>query len=926
MPWDAFISYSHAADGRLASALQSGLQRIARPWYRPRGLRVFRDGTGLGVAPSLWHAIESCLSNTRFLVLLASPEAAASSWVSRELGWWLSRRGTEGLLPVVSSGGWVWDPARADFDAQASSAVPAALRGAFGDEPRHLDLRWAADAEALDLGNPRFLGAVAELAAPMRGLSKDQLVGEDLQLQRRARRLTVATIVGLTVLSTSAIGAAVKALINARVAEERRVEATAQRIAVQSTQAADQPDLAFLLAAEAYRMRPSREAEAAVVGTAQAVPELARVLRYQPACEPPSEAPAPPRAIWSLVLVPELDLVVLADEDGGLRAVRRADGVTVACRPATGIGPRWLFVDHRRQELLAAWPSALERLTLPGLEPLRATALGNDQLTAAAFDPSTARVAFALADEGVKLLEEEVTAPTPFCCAQGARIAALAFSPDGAGIAVGDAGGGLSLWSLAEPRRPHWSISLAHGEGVSAVTFSADGQRLVSGGGDGWVRVWAAGDGRTLSQRLAHGNTVRAVAFTRNHPAGDYLASAGADGDLHWAEAGSFQVYAPTRVHGAAIEDLAVADDGSYASAGADGLVALFDARAPRVLGGEALAIDENPSALALEPGGSHLVLAGGPRGVVELRSLDAWRGVLSQVELGAAVFAAAWQPGQARVALGLVDGRLALWSPLAGQPPQLFPGHQGVVTGLAFDPLSGALYSLGEQDHRLLRWRVAGEVLALEAVVAEDAGRGLALSPADGRVAYGISGGGAALVADAGAAAAKRFGVEPPVAVTALAFHPGQPLLLAGDAYGHLHRWGIEAGAGPGESRPGHRGQLTHVVFAADAELAISGGRDGHLRLWSLEAGEPLGAPLLGHAAALTVMAVHPERGEVLSAGLDRRLLRRQLQPLAWIGDGCELFGRPFREPERKRFQLEPDAADPCSALLGGLTLRDRP
>lgn len=29
----AFISYSQAADGRLAPALQSGLQRLAKPWY-----------------------------------------------------------------------------------------------------------------------------------------------------------------------------------------------------------------------------------------------------------------------------------------------------------------------------------------------------------------------------------------------------------------------------------------------------------------------------------------------------------------------------------------------------------------------------------------------------------------------------------------------------------------------------------------------------------------------------------------------------------------------------------------------------------------------------------------------------------------------------------------------------------------------------
>ena len=34
--YTAFISYSHAADGKLAPALQLALHRFARPWYRLR--------------------------------------------------------------------------------------------------------------------------------------------------------------------------------------------------------------------------------------------------------------------------------------------------------------------------------------------------------------------------------------------------------------------------------------------------------------------------------------------------------------------------------------------------------------------------------------------------------------------------------------------------------------------------------------------------------------------------------------------------------------------------------------------------------------------------------------------------------------------------------------------------------------------------
>jgi hypothetical protein len=68
--YDAFISYSHSKDKPIAAALQSVV-------YQRRALRVFRDDTSLSATPHLWPSIEQALGQSRFLVLLASPEAAA---------------------------------------------------------------------------------------------------------------------------------------------------------------------------------------------------------------------------------------------------------------------------------------------------------------------------------------------------------------------------------------------------------------------------------------------------------------------------------------------------------------------------------------------------------------------------------------------------------------------------------------------------------------------------------------------------------------------------------------------------------------------------------------------------------------------------------------------------------------------------------
>jgi hypothetical protein len=54
MKYQGFLSYSHAADGKLAPALQRALHNLARPWYRFRLIHVFRDKESLSANPELW--------------------------------------------------------------------------------------------------------------------------------------------------------------------------------------------------------------------------------------------------------------------------------------------------------------------------------------------------------------------------------------------------------------------------------------------------------------------------------------------------------------------------------------------------------------------------------------------------------------------------------------------------------------------------------------------------------------------------------------------------------------------------------------------------------------------------------------------------------------------------------------------------------
>lgn len=86
-----FLSYKHGELGTaVARRVQGGLQTIATPWWKPWSIRVFRDETDLAASPNLWHKITNALDNAQHLVLIASPDAANSIWVKREIRYWLT--------------------------------------------------------------------------------------------------------------------------------------------------------------------------------------------------------------------------------------------------------------------------------------------------------------------------------------------------------------------------------------------------------------------------------------------------------------------------------------------------------------------------------------------------------------------------------------------------------------------------------------------------------------------------------------------------------------------------------------------------------------------------------------------------------------------------------------------------------------------
>ncbi|CAN5813356.1 hypothetical protein BH23ACT4_BH23ACT4_04250 [soil metagenome] len=287
--FDGFISYSHAADGLLAPRLQSGLQRFAKPWWKRRALRVFRDESSLSANPHLWSSITGALDSSGWFVLLLSPDAAASLWVNQEIEYWKTHKNPGRILPVLTDGTFEWS----DGDI-SGSAVPGSLRGVFGEEPRWVDLRFAQDEDQLDLKDPRFADAVADIASALGGVPKDELASEEVKQHRRTVRTAWGAAALVGVLAITAVVFGIQSANNATRAETEaeRAETEAQR----ANQAAERAELEAENARQAQSLARSRELAASAVNVLDEDPELSILLALEAIDEAPPDEEIPVEA------------------------------------------------------------------------------------------------------------------------------------------------------------------------------------------------------------------------------------------------------------------------------------------------------------------------------------------------------------------------------------------------------------------------------------------------------------------------------------------------------------------------------------------------------------------------------------------------------------------------------------------------------
>lgn len=206
----AFISYSHK-DSALGKKIQKkieGYQLPRRLWGRktPQGITpqhltpIFRDLDELPAADDLSAEVQAALKSSRSLIVVCSPAAATSTWVSREVAQFRTLHPDRPILPVL-------------VDGEPPEAFPEALRkiNTEGDvaEPLAADFRTRGDGQTL---------ALLKLIAGITGIGLYELVQRDSQ-----RRLQYAiTVTAMTLLAAALMVVLTFFALNARTEADRQ--------------------------------------------------------------------------------------------------------------------------------------------------------------------------------------------------------------------------------------------------------------------------------------------------------------------------------------------------------------------------------------------------------------------------------------------------------------------------------------------------------------------------------------------------------------------------------------------------------------------------------------------------------------------------------------------------------------------------------
>ena len=396
---------------------------------------------------------------------------------------------------------------------------------------------------------------------------------------------------------------------------------------------------------------------------------------------------------------------------------------------------------------------------------------------------------------------------------------AIAMSPDGSRLAIGQRSGSIDIIDTATRQR---IASLrGHRRGVEAVDFSPNGQQLASVSDDGKLLLWSLGKDPSNRDIWDSSDVLWGVRFS---PTGSMLASGGEDGTIRlWDPAKGTPIGDPLIRHSGHVPRMAFSPDGRglVAGSGAGEIYGwevpsgrpLFDpVRGAHTSDIWGFAFSPKGDRFATYSSDGTSVVLAFPSGNIIGRAFDK-AGDIAGV---------AFTPDGADLIGGGADGALRLWD-IDKQRliATTASGHSQPIADVAESADGKLVATLGkDQQARLWRFATAYPIETVRHVAGQQA-KGVAIS-ADGR------------------------------------------RLAAGDDSGAVQVWDLDGGADP-LVLTGHKNQVWAIAFSPKDSMIASGDRGGEVRLWNPADGTLL-RTIAAHDAPVWSLAFSPDGSRLVS------------------------------------------------------------
>ncbi|MFC9625940.1 trypsin-like peptidase domain-containing protein [Streptomyces sp. NPDC056930] len=707
---------------------------------------------------------------------------------------------------------------------------------------------------------------------------------------RRTRRLNIILVGALI----GALIAAGLAFWQRQTAVEAQQRALSRQLAAQSSAliGAD-PDLASLLAIEAYRTSHTEEASQSLYAAA-ALPLKRRMTTRATSVDD------------AMALSPDGRTVATSGDDG---AVERWDVATGNARrtftsetdPHGGVSSLTFSPDGRilatgrddgTVELRDAATGATTRAFLT-----HHTAASDAYVSSMAFSPNGRTIATRGDDGTVELWDASTGHSLTPLVGHADDVLSVAFSPDSRTLATGGTDGKVRLWDVATG---HTRTTIPGAKAfIESVAFSPDGRTLAIGNFR-TVRLWDVATGRTRTTLTGFIGASIDVAFS---PDGRTLATGGSHEKLRlWDVATGLSRVTLTDQ---STHSVAFSPDGSTLTTHSGRSIAVWDVASSRAtLTGAAVGLTAGE--LAFSPDGRTLATGGGDKNVL---LWDVATGRIRTTLTGHRdyVLSVAFSPDGRTLADRHIDGKVQLWDVATGRTRTTLTAISSSNVPVIFSPDSRTLVGGGDSYDTVKLWDVATG-RSRTTFTADDVIASVAFSLDGSSLAIGNNSGTVKLWDVAtGHARTILTGHDAGYDGVSVAFSPDGRTLAMRSNSGTVRLWDV----GTGDIRTtlatlgGYPVLGGPLAFSPDGRTLVTGSYDGTVRLWDLGTGH-IRTVLTGHTRYVSSVAFSPDGHTLATGSYDGTVrlwdvdLPDQTQAIKKI---CEAVGRNLTTREQAEF-----------------------